>query len=88
MAEKKLVGKVAHYYGKIGVAVVKLSDTLCVGDKISIECSDKSVDVEQNVESMQVEHKQLDEATKGQSVGLKVDAEVHEGDNVYKVAEE
>lgn len=37
---------------------------------------------------MQVEHKQLDEATKGQSVGLKVDAEVHEGDNVYKVAEE
>jgi len=37
MAAKELVGKVTHYYDKIGVAVVELSSKLKVGDNISIE---------------------------------------------------
>jgi len=83
MAEKRLVGKVTHYYGKIGVAVIELSDTLRTGDRISIEGGEGAV--EQVVESMQIEHKQVSEAAKGQSVGLKVAGKVHEGASVFKL---
>ena len=83
MAEKHLVGKVTHYYSKIGVAVVELSDKLRTGDSILIECGERAV--EQVVGSMQVEHKQISEATKGQSVGMKVADKVHEGASVFKL---
>ena len=33
---KKLVGRVTHYFTKIGVGVVELSDELKIGDRISI----------------------------------------------------
>jgi translation elongation factor EF-1alpha len=82
--EKKLVGKVDHYYTKIGVAVVELNNALSVGDKISIEGA--TTNLQQSVDSMQVEHKAVDSAKKGDSVGLKVAERVRPGDNVYKVA--
>lgn len=78
----KEVGKVTHYYPKIGVAVVKLKAGLAKGDKIAIK--GKTANFEQVVESMQVEHAAIEKAKKGQSVGLKVGQEVHEGDGVYK----
>lgn len=83
MADKKLVGKVAHYYSKIGVAVVDLADALSVGDQISIEGS--TTNIQQTVDSMQVEHKDVKDAKKGDSVGMKVSDVVRDGDNVYKV---
>ena len=86
MVEKKLVGKVTHYFTKIGVAVVELSDTLKIGDKISIEGA--TTNFEQEVESMQIEHKPVEEAKKGDSIGLKVKDRVREGDSVYKIIEE
>jgi translation elongation factor EF-1alpha len=82
--EKKLVGKVDHYYTNIGVAVVELSNSLSVGDKISIEGA--TTNLQQSVDSMQVEHKKVDSAKKGDSIGLKVSDRVRPGDNVYKVA--
>ncbi len=60
--EKKLVGKISHYYNKIGVAVVELVDDLKEGDKISIEHGDTAF--EQTVESMQIEHEKVKEAKK------------------------
>lgn len=86
MVEKKLVGKVTHYFTKIGVAVVELLDTLKTGDKISIEGA--TTNFEQKVESMQIEHKPVEEAKKGDSIGLKVEDRVREGDLVYRVVEE
>lgn len=80
--EKKLVGKIAHYYTKIGVGVVELSDDLKVGDKISIEGA--TTDVHMTVDSMQIEHQNLHSAKAGQSIGLKVTQKVREGDLVYK----
>ena len=80
---KKLVGKVTHYYTKIGVAVVELSDTLSIGDEISIE--GRTTNFRQKVESMQIEHKPVQTATAGQSVGLKVKERVRENDLVYKI---
>ncbi len=81
-----LVGKITHYFDKIGVAVVEITDnTLKVGDKIKIKGHDK--EFEQEVSSMQVEHQNVEQAAKGEAVGLKVDQPVKEGDEVYKIEE-
>lgn len=82
MADYK-VGKITHYFDKIGVAVVELEDRLAVGDQIKI--SGRGNEFTMTVSSMQVEHQQIQEAQKGQTVGLKVDQPVKEGDEVYKV---
>lgn len=82
-AEKKLVGKVAHYFTKIGVGVIELSDELKLGDRISIE--GPTTNFQQTVSSMQIEHENVQSASAGQSIGLKVDQRVREGDLVYKL---
>jgi len=82
--EKKPIGKVAHYFTKISVAVIDLSDELKVGDRISIEGATSNF--EQTVNSMQIEHKDVRSATAGQSIGLKVDQRVRQGDLVFKIS--
>jgi putative protease len=80
------VGKITHYFDKIGVAVLTVTDDVVkVGDMIRI--GEFGVGTEQKVESMQVEHKTVIEAKKGDEVGLKVEKEVKAGDQVYKVSE-
>ncbi|MFH1656931.1 MAG: hypothetical protein ABH919_00465 [bacterium] len=81
--EGKLIGQVAHYFGNIGVAVIKLSDKLKSGDTIRIVGGE--TDFTQEIDSMEVEHEKIKEGKKGDSVGLKVDQKVHEGYRVYKV---
>jgi putative protease len=85
--ERKLieVGKVTHYFTKISVAVVDLKAPLEVGDRILIKGS--TTDLEQVVESMQIEHKNVQRAEAGQSIGLKVKDRVREKDTVYKIQE-
>lgn len=80
--QEKLIGKIAHYFSNIGVAVIELSDTLKVGDNIRI--AGGPVDFTQNVESMEIEGKKKDSAKKGESVGLKTAQKVKEGYKVYK----
>lgn len=82
--EGKLVGKVSHYFSNIGVGVIKLSAPLSVGDEIRI-MGGESTDFNQTVESLQVDHKELKAAKKGDDVGLKVAQKVREGYSVYKV---
>jgi len=83
--EKKLIGVISHFYPKISVAVIDLEDTLKVGDKISIERTSGSF--EQTVESMEIEHEKVEEAGKGQSIGLQVTERTREGAKVYKIIE-
>ncbi|MEM5869565.1 MAG: translation elongation factor-like protein [Candidatus Aenigmatarchaeota archaeon] len=83
--EKKLVGKITHYYGKIGVAVVEVLDEISVGDKISIEGN--VTNFQQTVDSMEIEHKKITKAKAGDAIGLKVIDKVREGDSVYKILE-
>ena len=80
----KLVGKVSHYFSDIKVGVLKLSGPLAVGDEIRI-MGGENTDFNQNVASMQVDHKPLKKAKKGDDVGLKVKEKVREGYKVYKV---
>jgi putative protease len=81
--EKKLVGKITHYFGKIGVAVVEVSDEINVGDEISIEGA--TTNIKQKIDSMEIEHEKVEKAKAGDSIGLKVPDKVREGDVVYKI---
>lgn len=80
---EKLVGKVTHFFPKIGVAVVELKATLKVGDRVKFAKGGESF--EQDVSSMQVEHEQIEVAKKGQSIGMKTDQPVRPGTEVYKL---
>ena len=83
---EKLIGKITHYFGKIGVAVLEITDDeLNVGDTIHIK--GRVADFNQKINSMQVEHKPVEKAKKGDSIGLKVDNLVHEHDEVFKVTD-
>ena len=82
MAEKE-IGKITHFFDKIEVAVVKLNGKIKVGDKIHIK--GQVTDFEQEIKSMQVEHKNIKQAKKGDDVGLKVDEEVRVNDKVFLV---
>jgi len=87
MAEEKFIGEVTHYFTNIGVAVVEIKEgELKTGDKIHIKGA--TSDFEQKVESMQIEHENVEKAKKGQMIGLKVEQQAREGDQVYKVIEE
>ena len=77
------IGKIAHFFSKINVAVVELTAPINVGDKIRV--MGPTTDFEQTVDSMQIEHENVKTAKKGQSVGLKVKDRVRENDTVYKV---
>ena len=79
------VGSISHYFAKIGVAVVKLSGELKVGDKIAIARRD-GTRFEQAVASMQIEKAPVMSAGKGTAVGMKVAERVHEGDAVLRIS--
>jgi U32 family peptidase len=81
----KPIGKVSHYYSKAGVAIVELQDALKIGERIRIERGENSF--EQEVSSMQVEYKPVQEAKKGDSVGIKVDQKAKEGSLVVLLEE-
>ena len=77
------VGKVTHYYGKIGVAIIELSGSLRVGDKIKIEGN--RTEFEQTVDSMEADHKAVTEAKEGEVIGLKIREKTSEGATVHKL---
>jgi len=76
------IGRITHFFPKINVAVIELKAPLSVGDTIVIK--GPNTDFEQVVDSMQIEHKNIQRAEQGQSIGLKVAERVRETDTVYK----
>lgn len=82
MAKKKPIGKITHIYDKIKVAVVALDAGLKAGDNIKIGKGDRFI--EQAVKSMQVDHKKIEKAKKGQEIGLKIKKGVKLRDFVFK----
>lgn len=80
---EEAIGKVTHFFPKISVCIVKLTDNLKVGDEIVIK--GKTTMLRQTVESMQIEHKPIETAKAGQIIGLKVKDRVREGDTVYRI---
>jgi translation elongation factor EF-1alpha len=81
-----LVGRVTHYFSRLGVAVLELTGELKAGDTIMIQ--GHTTDVTQHVESMEIEHHKIQAAGPGIEVALQVLEPVRSGDKVYKVFEE
>lgn len=78
------IGKVTHYYDKIGVAVVEVvKQSLKVGDTVKISGHDN--EFTQTIDSLQIEHKQVSEVPVGESCGMKITQPVKEGDILYLV---
>ena len=82
--KEKPIGRITHYFSNIEVAVLDLTAPLKAGDKIRI-AGGEATDFEQEVKSMQIDHKEVKSAKKGDSVGTKVKEKVHEGYKVYKI---
>jgi putative protease len=84
--EEIAVGKVVGYFSKIGVAAIKItSGELKIGDTIKIK--GHTTDFEQVVESIQVEHVNVEKVEVGKDVGIKVKEKVKEHDTVYLLKE-
>ncbi len=82
--EEKKIGLVIKYFGKIGVAAIRLTEgSLKVGDQIHIV--GHTTDFTQAVDSMQIENANVQEAGIGADIGIKVKEKVREHDTVYKV---
>ncbi|MBR9690726.1 hypothetical protein GOV08_03500 [Candidatus Woesearchaeota archaeon] len=79
------IGKITHFFAKISVGIIKLSDTLNVGDKIKIKGA--TSDFEQSIDSMQINHQEVQQGKSGDEVGIKTMQPVREGDTVFKVTE-
>ncbi|MDO8264836.1 MAG: EF-Tu/IF-2/RF-3 family GTPase [Candidatus Parcubacteria bacterium] len=82
--EGKLIGTISHYFGNIGVAVFKLTDTMRVGDTVRIS-GGEGTDFTQTIDSMQVEHKEVQEAKPGDEVGVKISQKARDGYKIYKL---
>jgi len=78
------IGFVSNYFSKISVAAVEITDgTVSVGD--TLHFLGHTTDIESTIHSMQIEHKFVTKAKKGDGVGVKVPEKVREGDKVYKI---
>lgn len=79
----KRIGEVTHFYRKICVAVLKLSEPICVGDTVHV--LGHTTDFCQGVLSLQIDHRPVEMAMPGDDVALKVQDRVREGDVVFRV---
>lgn len=82
LALGKPIGVVTHFYGGIEVAIVKFKKPVKKGAVVKIKGA--TTDFEQKIKSMQYDHQDVAVAKKGQSVGIKVDDKVREGDEIFE----
>ena len=82
--EEQKIGKITHYYSHIGVGIIQIeTGSLKVGDALHFK--GHSTDFQQTVDSLQIEHRSVQEAKVGDLVGMKVNEHVREGDDVLQV---
>ena len=82
MAEKQ-IGVVSNYFDHVGVAAIKLTTALKIGDKIRVEGGETNF--EQPVKSMQIHKDKVAKAKKGDEIGIKVSEKVRKGYRVFKI---
>jgi putative protease len=81
---EQAIGTVTHYFSRLSVAAVTLTDTLRIGDRIHI--TGHTTNVEQTVESMEVDHQAVEAAGPGDDVALAVKDHVRDHDKLYREA--
>ncbi|UCF05673.1 MAG: translation elongation factor-like protein [bacterium] len=81
------IGHVADYFAKIGVVAIEVTaEGIKVGD--TLHFVGHTTDFQQTIESMQIEHEQVQEAPVGSNVGIKVKERVRSHDKVFKLVGE
>ena len=80
---KTKIGYVTHYFKRIGVAVVRITAELEVGDKIQF--LGHTTDFEQVITSMEIDHKKVNLVKPGDDFAIKVRDRVRSKDSVYKI---
>lgn len=78
-SEMKEIGVVTHFFPNVSVVVINPSAPIKKGDMVKICDKEGNVVVEQAVASMQIDHKDIDSAKKGEEFAMLVDAPVKEG---------
>lgn len=80
----QIIGEVVHYFPHVQAGVIKLKKgNISLGETLYIK--GHTTDLKQKVTSMQIDHVPIDEAKKGDEIGLLVKARVRQGDTVYKL---
>jgi putative protease len=82
--EGKLIGNITHYFPKVKAAVVKLKAPVKIGDSIRV-MGGENTNFTQVVNSMEIDHKKIKRAKKGDEIGLKLNKKVREGYKIYKI---
>lgn len=77
------VGSVERFYSNISVAAIRLTGALHVGDTIEVESEGYAL--RQKVGSMQINRRDVSDASSGDSIGVKLSVPVPEGSAVYKL---
>ena len=80
------IGQITHFYNRISVGVLELTDKLDLGDKIHI--LGHTTDFIQNVTSMEIDHKKVPSVGPGDEVALKLIEPVRNGDDIFKIIED
>ena len=77
------VGTVDHYFSRIGVVGITLTDRVAVGDTVRIK--GHTTDLVHAIESMQIDNVAVQEAGPGDSVGIVVGDRCRVGDKAFRV---
>ncbi len=78
----KPIGTVSNYFEHVKAVAIKLKSPLKVGDTINIKGGE--TEFEQKISSMQIEHKSVTSAKKGDEVGILVKHKARKGYKVFK----
>jgi translation elongation factor EF-1alpha len=79
--KEKEIGVISGYFVHVGVAAIKLSGKLALGERVHIKGS--TTDFEQEVDSIQINNKDISEAKKGDHIGIKVIEKVRPNDKIF-----
>ena len=82
---EEIVGKVSHFFARPVVVGIELTGELKVGDKIHIK--GHTTDFEMEIQSMQIDNSNVELASPGDSVGIKVPERAREGDVVFRITD-
>ena len=80
---EKEIGNITHWYDKLGVAVLDLKGSLKVGNIVKVRKG--AEEFEDTIVSMQIDHKNVSSAKKGDEVAVKFSQKTKEGAVIYKV---
>ena len=84
VVEGELIGPITHYFSHVNAAVVKVKKGgIRIGDWLRIK--GHTTDTKFQVTSMQMDHAPIEQAKRGQEIGIEVNERVRVGDQVYRI---